>query len=107
MQCGTADGIVHHVRDNRHLDRRSINLHEACVAGWFARRQEGNGTADGGDKGEDRTCCAQCRGEIDGKERLVSVSGSSVWLHPECQRFWLAAPDEGHGPEGERPADDV
>jgi hypothetical protein len=100
VQCGTADGIVHHVRDNRHLDRRSINLHEACVAGWFTRRQEGNGTADGGDKVEFRTC-AQCHGEIDGKERLVSVSGGSAWLHPECQRFWLAALDEGQSLEGE------
>lgn len=77
-----------------------MNLHEACVAGWFAR-QEANGTADGGDKGEDRTC-ARCHGEIDGKEQLVSVSGSSVWLHPECQRFWLAI-DEGHGPQGNTP----
>jgi hypothetical protein len=47
----------------------------------------------------DRTC-VQCNGAIDGTERLVSVSGQAVWLHPECQRFWLAAHDEGRGQEG-------
>jgi 5S rRNA maturation endonuclease (ribonuclease M5) len=36
----------------------------------------------------DRTC-AQCKGEIDGTERLVSVSGQAVWLHAVCKRFWL------------------
>jgi hypothetical protein len=98
--CGESIGIVHHVRDNRHLDRPSANLHEACVASWFAG-QEGNRKDDGDVQGEDRTC-AQCHGEIDGKERRASVRGSSVWLHPECQRFWLAALNEGHGPEGEK-----
>jgi hypothetical protein len=44
--------------------------------------------------------CAQCHGAIDGTERLVSVSGHSVWLHLECERFWLRAPDEGRGLEG-------
>jgi Protein of unknown function (DUF3631) len=33
--------------------------------------------------------CAQCKGEIDGTERLVSVSGRTVWLHVVCERFWL------------------
>ena len=42
----------------------------------------------------DRTC-AQCRGEIDGTERLVSVSGRAVWLHDVCQRFWLRAHGAG------------
>jgi hypothetical protein len=36
---------------------------------------------------EDRTC-AQCRGPEDGKERRVSIAGKTVWLHPECQRFY-------------------
>lgn len=35
----------------------------------------------------DRTC-AQCGGEIDGTERMVSVSGHTVWLHETCERFW-------------------
>ena len=47
---------------------------------------------------EDRAC-EQCRGEIDGKEQLVAVSGRAVWLHPECQRIWLASRDEGRDPE--------
>jgi hypothetical protein len=38
---------------------------------------------------EDRTC-AQCRGPVDGKERLISIGGAvTVWLHPECERFYL------------------
>jgi putative DNA primase/helicase len=32
--------------------------------------------------------CAQCRGRIDGKERLVEVEGRTVWLHPQCERFY-------------------
>ena len=43
-----------------------------------------------GDIPIDRTC-AQCKGEIDGTERLVSSSGKAVWLHPVCERFWLRA----------------
>ena len=41
----------------------------------------------------DRTC-AQCEGEIDGTERLVSVSGRAVWLHDVCERIWVRALDE-------------
>jgi hypothetical protein len=33
----------------------------------------------------------QCRGAIDGSERLVAINGQApVWLHPECERFWRA-----------------
>jgi hypothetical protein len=38
---------------------------------------------------EDRTC-DQCHGRVEGKERLVPVGGGrTVWLHPECVRFYL------------------
>jgi RecA-family ATPase len=37
---------------------------------------------------EDKTC-AQCQGSVDGKERLVEVGGAKVWLHRECERFYL------------------
>jgi 5S rRNA maturation endonuclease (ribonuclease M5) len=33
--------------------------------------------------------CAQCNGAIDGTERMVSVSGHTVWLHETCERFWI------------------
>jgi hypothetical protein len=27
---------------------------------------------------------------VDGKERLISIGGAvTVWLHPECERFYL------------------
>jgi len=35
---------------------------------------------------EDRTC-AQCQGQVDGKERQVTVGGKTVWLHRECERY--------------------
>jgi 5S rRNA maturation endonuclease (ribonuclease M5) len=38
----------------------------------------------------DRTC-AQCRGLVDGHERQVSIGGKTLWLHPECVRFYLEA----------------
>jgi hypothetical protein len=34
--CGKRDGVIHHVRDDRHLGRPSMNLHEGCVGPWFA-----------------------------------------------------------------------
>jgi hypothetical protein len=38
---------------------------------------------------EERTC-VQCRGRVDGKERLVPVGGGrTVRLHPECVCFYL------------------
>jgi hypothetical protein len=36
VHCGKTGGVVHHVRDNCHLERPSAPLHEDCVAGWFA-----------------------------------------------------------------------
>jgi hypothetical protein len=32
--------------------------------------------------------CAQCNGAIDGTERMISVSGHTVWLHQTCECFW-------------------
>jgi hypothetical protein len=25
---------------------------------------------------------------VDGKERPVAIGGNTVWLHPECERFY-------------------
>jgi putative DNA primase/helicase len=33
--------------------------------------------------------CAQCGGAPDGKEQLCTFGDASVWLHPECQRFYV------------------
>ena len=49
--------------------------------------------------------CAQCRGEIDGTERLVSVSGQAVWLHDVCERFWLRALEGEGSIESSAPAE--
>jgi putative DNA primase/helicase len=39
--------------------------------------------------------CIQCRGPVDGQERQVAVGNTTVWLHPECERFYpKAAPPQ-------------
>src|SRR5262249_24947528 len=36
--------------------------------------------------------CAQCHGLVDGHERQVAIGvEGTVWLHPECERFYLEA----------------
>jgi hypothetical protein len=37
--------------------------------------------------------CAQCKGPVDGQERLCAVEDDMVWLHPQCERFYMAADD--------------
>jgi hypothetical protein len=32
--------------------------------------------------------CAQCRGVLDDTEAQYEVDGKTVWLHPECLRFY-------------------
>jgi hypothetical protein len=44
---------------------------------------------------EDRTC-VQCHGAPDGKERRVRVGDGTVWLHPECERFFRHDRGERH-----------
>jgi putative DNA primase/helicase len=44
--CGSRDGVINHVRDDRHLDRPSVNLHESCLDAW-SRRQAANGGSSG------------------------------------------------------------
>jgi hypothetical protein len=98
VHCGKADGVVHHVRDNRHLNRPSIPLHEACVAGWLAS-QEGNGKGDGGD-----AICAHCC--LPGGNEVFFSDRPMVRLHRECEEPYQRISDEGQsGPEG-APADD-
>ena len=45
--CGKNGGVVHHVRDNRHLARPSVPLHEDCVADWFAAAEPAPPAGDG------------------------------------------------------------
>ena len=40
VQCGKTDGVVQHVRFNRHPGRPSLNLHEVCIASWLASHDE-------------------------------------------------------------------
>ena len=69
-----------------------VRLHRECKKSYRVVLDEGENdrTDSVEDAPEDRTC-AQCNGGIDGTERLVSVSGRAVWLHLECERFWVRA----------------
>ena len=60
-------------------DVGASDVSDVSDAGWR------NDQAD--DIPTDQTC-AQCNGAIDGTERMVSVSGHTVWLHETCERFW-------------------
>jgi Protein of unknown function (DUF3631) len=33
--------------------------------------------------------CAQCRAPSDGQEQQCHVGSKTIWLHPECERFYL------------------
>jgi hypothetical protein len=46
---------------------------------------------DPSDGGEEDRVCAQCRGPVDGKERQVAIEDKTVWLHVECERFYVEA----------------
>jgi Toprim-like len=36
-----------------------------------------------------RHVCAQCHGVPDGKERFVAYGDETIWLHAECERFFI------------------
>jgi len=37
---------------------------------------------------DQRPRCAQCNGRPDGSERSLTIEDNTIWLHPECQRFF-------------------
>jgi hypothetical protein len=39
---------------------------------------------------DDHTC-VQCKGRVDGQEQLCAIGDDVVWLHPQCQRFYIVA----------------
>ena len=56
----------------------------------------------GADEGDDpapadRTC-AQCQGPIDGKEQQVAIGDRVVWLHSECEWFFIKDLKDREGP---------
>jgi AAA domain len=40
--CGERHGVIYHAQDPNHLDRPSVNLHEACVNAWLEAQKEQN-----------------------------------------------------------------
>jgi hypothetical protein len=80
---GTCDGPVQHHRpyDSRPSPANPLRTN----ASDGGDGDDGSVHPVGAD--EDRTC-AQCHGPVDGRERQLAIEGKTVWLHPECQRFY-------------------
>jgi len=63
-----------------------------------------NKGGDGSDAGDGifpnltgRHVCAQCCGDLDGKERPVAYGDETIWLHAECERFFIQAKMQEQG----------
>jgi putative DNA primase/helicase len=41
------------------------------------------------EEGVSRRICAQCGAPPDGREQFCAIGDETVWLHPECQRFYV------------------
>jgi putative DNA primase/helicase len=81
-----AELVNNHRPPDTLTDQKSRNG-DACAFDHGATRLD----APSDDKGEDRTCCVQCRGPVDGNGRQVAIGDKTVSLHPECERFYREA----------------
>ena len=92
--CGTSTSEENRTVLNALPDgskKSNFSYSHADLDGWTVRTAE-----NGGDAGDipphgadiEPRLCAQCNGIIDGKERLYTIEGQSIWLHPECKHFW-------------------
>ena len=80
--------MVHHVRDNRHLARPSVPLHEDCVADWFAAAEPAP-PAGGGSMGLSVRTIRELAGEY--RERYYSQYQERVSTDVDSRRLvaWL------------------
>jgi hypothetical protein len=71
------------------------NLASANLAEEREEREEREDGApdDDLDPAPDDHTCAQCKGPVDGRERLCALGDDMVWLHPQCERFYIVAQD--------------
>ena len=73
------------------IENADLSYSHAGLDVW-TDREGGYGNVCPSDHGPDpsavRNPCVQCRGPMDGKERPVAIGGNTVWLHPECERFY-------------------
>jgi len=64
-------------------------------------KNKGSDGSDGGDgifpNLTGRHVCAQCHRLPDGKERLVAYGDETIWLHAECERFFIKAKMQEQG----------
>jgi Protein of unknown function (DUF3631) len=80
-------------------DRNGSNPLEIDTCSDVADRNPlGSKTGDvGADRPEGPHVCVQCHGPPDGTEEQCSIGDGAVWLHPECQRFYVRALEEAEG----------
>ena len=91
MRCYSDASQVLKIVDAEVIGGGSEPLHRECAGPWFDHGDE-TGLADraGGIESNPPARCAQCNGVPDGKERLRSIQGHMIWLHPECERHYIA-----------------
>src|SRR5262249_49333164 len=72
----------------------------ATVTANPLKNKDGNGS-DGSDgispNLTGRHVCAQCHGVPDGNERPVAYGDETIWLHAECERFFIQAKMQQQG----------
>jgi hypothetical protein len=64
-------------------------------------KKQGSGDSDDADdllhNLTGRHVCAQCHGVPDGKERPVAYGDETIWLHAECESFFIKAKMQEQG----------
>jgi hypothetical protein len=91
---GPSDEPQPTVRTNETADHRADDGPDGASADNPLKNKASDGADDTDANSHTHTgrpVCAQCRGEPDGRERLVAYGGETIWLHAECERFFLQA----------------
>jgi len=91
VRCYSDEPQVLKITDANVIGGESQPLHRECAGPWFDQEDE-LGLADhaGEIESSPTARCVQCNGVPDGKERLRSIQGRMIWLHPECERHYIA-----------------
>jgi hypothetical protein len=91
MRCYSDAAQVLKIADGDVIGGESQPLHRECAGPWFDQEDEPGFADNAGEIEPSLTArCAQCNGVPDGKERLRSIQGRMIWLHPECERHYIA-----------------
>jgi 5S rRNA maturation endonuclease (ribonuclease M5) len=75
--CGKASGVF---LVRRYAGDAAHQVHPSCAGDAWS--------CEAVDETEVRSC-RQCEGAPDGTEQLHDIAGKTVWLHPQCRRFYV------------------